>query len=138
MDRFRRLLLGVLMSFGFFWAQAIEAETDLPGWFREGARLTGHGVQADGKGWTIRIEVTGRRAARIAYKSIPCGGELRLTDVKRDQLIFVETISRNRANCITGGTVILEQIGSSSVSFRWAGGGITAEGTLAILDDIVS
>jgi hypothetical protein len=139
MDRLRRLsMLAVMVLCLGTVSPALQAETALPAWFRAGAELRGHGFQDSGAGWTIRIDVTGRVGARIGYGSIPCAGELKLVGVKGDQLIFVETITRNRTNCVSGGTVVLEQIGSSSVSFRWTAEGMTAEGTLAIIDDAVS
>jgi hypothetical protein len=109
------------------------AAQQAPDWLVPGHEYFGHGVQDNGNGWTIHITVTGQDTARISYPSIPCAGVLDRGAGEGSVVVFIETITENVTNCISGGTVALEPLIPGALGYTWRNGPNLAEGTLVRL-----
>lgn len=95
--------------------------------------FTGTGMQSDGHGWPVRIELTSAmgRCARISYPSVPCEGVWTCLDGESIDGHREAVESIRSGHCIDGGT-FRYRVRGDALEFTWrkAGESLTARGTL--------
>lgn len=109
---------------------AAGSDAKVTGWWSPGLVLLGEGEQNNGSAWSIRIEIQSAQDARIFYDTIPCSGRLQVVSKSNSRIRTQEEITENRARCIDGGIVEIEQIGSNDFKYSWQKGRDIASGLL--------
>jgi hypothetical protein len=95
--------------------------------------VTQYGPGSRTSRYPVEIAITddtpGAVAGTIAYPTLPCAGELRLSRASAPRYVFRERIVSGRGRCFDGGTVSVA-VSGSEMTWRWVGSGAEALGRL--------
>ena len=80
----------------------------------------------------VAVVIGENGTGRVAYTGIDCGGQWELDSAKAPNYVFTETINEGAGGeCKGSGTVHLIHTRQGSLRYRFEGGGVTSQGSLA-------
>lgn len=113
-------------------AKAAKSTISKKSWLNGTWLGTGYQVDDDSK-WTINFTAKTNKY-RIEYPSLSCGGEWYLTSVDSKKAVFKENITFGSDKCTDNGTVTLEKVNSTQLSFRYSNPNTSKVNATAVLD----